>query len=186
MAFVRMVRRETEKLTPLLRQVRTVQQHEGRKVQYETVEGFQEQVSYENKASTALKVHRDEFPTLDNVGYLKKAKEMAAELAKQEMGHFFAKADYFIEKAGTTLDAGGKPFDPMMLVEGLEKVDIDFDEQGRPILPTLVSDPALYAAAAPRLAEAEKSADFQRRWKELMERKRMEWRDREADRKLAE
>ncbi len=184
--FVLAVNRVTDRLTPVLNPIRTVRQHEGRRLQYQTVEGTEDVVNYDHKISSALRISRDELARMDEEAYRAKAKGMAAELAPQAMRHFFGMMDRWCAAAGTVTSAGGRPFDPMMLIESLEKTDIDFDERGRPLLPTLVSHPDTFKAAAPKLAEAENSPEFQRRWKELMERKWMEWRDREADRKLVE
>ena len=182
--FIQMVNRETEMLTPLLNHIRTVRQHEGRRLEYETVDGVQDVVDYENRISSALRLHRNDFASMDEGRYLSKAKEMAKELAPQAMRHFFGMMDRWTAKAGTVTDAGGQPFNPMMLIESLEKVDIDFDERGQPQLPTLVANPKDHAGLEKKLAEAENSPEFQRRWNELMQIKLMEYRDREADRKL--
>lgn len=182
--FIRMVNHETEKLTPLLNHVRTVRQHEGRRLEYETVDGVQDAVDYENRISSALRIQRDDFANMDEGRYLSKAQEMAKELAPQAMRHFFGIMDHWTAQAGTVTDAGGQPFDPMMLIESLEKVDIDFDERSQPQLPTLVANPTDQPAFERKLAEAEKSPEFQRRWNELMQTKLAEYRDREADRKL--
>lgn len=143
-------------------------------------------VNYDHKISSALRIHRDELPRMDEEAYRAKAKEMAEELAPQAMRHFFGMMDRWCAEAGTVTSAGGRPFDPMMLIESLEKTDIDFDERGQPLLPTLLSHPDTFKSAAPKLAEAERSPEFQRRWAELMQRKWTEWRDREADRKLVD
>ncbi len=184
--FIRRVNHETEKLTPLLNHIRTVRQHEGRHLEYETVDGVQDAVDYKNRISSALRIHRDDFTNMDERRYLSKAREMAKELAPQAMQHFFGMVDLWTAQAGTVTDAGGQPFDSMMLIESLEKTDIDFDERGRPLLPTLVSHPDTFKTAAPKLTDAENSPEFQRRLRDLMERKWIEWRDREADRKLVE
>ena len=52
--FIQMVNRETKMLTPLLNHIRTVRQHEGRRLGYETVDGVQDVINYENRISSAL------------------------------------------------------------------------------------------------------------------------------------
>ena len=182
--FNQMVDRETEMLTPLLNHIRTVRQHEGRRLEYETVDGVQDVIDYENRISSALRIHRNDLASMDEGRYLSKAKEMAQELAPQAMRHFFGMMDRWTAQAGTVTDAGGQPFTPMMLIESLEKVDIDFNERGQPQLPTLVANPKDQPNLEQKLAEAENSPEFQRRWNKLMQIKLMEYRDREADRKL--
>jgi hypothetical protein len=184
--FLNMVRRECERLTPLLNHIRTVQQHEGLRLDYETVEGIREVVAYDNEISSSLKVKLGELAQLGPKEYRAKARGMARELARQTMGQFFAQVARSCDEAGTSMDAGGRPFDPMMLLDGFEKIDIDFDERGQPQLPTLVGNPKQQPIFAKKMAEAENSPEFQRRWSEIMTQKWVEWRDREADRKLVE
>ena len=184
--FSNLVRRRTQELTPLLNRIPVVQQHEGGRLEYETVEGIRDVVTYDKKISTSLKIKLDEFARLGPKEYLAKAKGMASELAPQAMHPFFGMVDQCCTEAGTSMDAGGKPFDPMMLLDGLEKIDIDFDRRGRPRLPTLVANPNQQPIIAKRMAEAQESPEFQHRWNEVMTRKWVEWRDREADRKLVE
>jgi hypothetical protein len=184
--FNRTVQHEMERLAPLLKRMRTVQQHEGRRLRYETVEGDHDVVAYDNKLSLSLKIQMDEIARLGPAGYLAKAREMAAELAPQAMRHLFGTVERYSQEAGTAVDAGGKPFDPMMLLDGFEKMDLDFDEHGRPELPTFVMNPSQSDAFAKKMREAEQSPEFRRRWDEVMTRKLVEWRDREADRKLVE
>jgi hypothetical protein len=177
--------RETEKLTPALRNLRTVRQHEGRRIDYETVEGLQETTNYE-QLTTKLGIHSNELPDLDNDRYLEKARKMAEELAEQEERLFFSRMEYFVEKAGTMVDAGGRPFEPMLFLDSLEKLSIDFDQAGRPIIPTLIAHPDQAPGMAAKFEQARASPEFQRRWNELFTKKWLEWRDREADRKLVD
>jgi hypothetical protein len=98
--FIRAVDREAERLTPLLNHVRTVKQHEGRRLQYQTVEGVQDTITYDNRISSALRIELDKIADLNNRAYLEKAKEMAAELASQAMKHFFGEMDRWTAEAG--------------------------------------------------------------------------------------
>lgn len=184
--FHRAVRRFTERQAWMMKKMRTVRQHEGRQLQYETVEGDRDIVAYDNKLSSSLNIHMDELPRLGPVGYLKKAHDMATEFAQQAKTYFFGQVERYSNEAGTAVNAGGKPFDPMMLLDGFEKMDLDFDEHGRPELPTFVMNPSQSDAFAKKMREAEQSPEFRRRWDEVMTRKLVEFRDREADRKLVE
>jgi hypothetical protein len=97
------------------------------------------------------------------------------------MPHFFDMLSRTCQAAGTVSNAGGKPFSFEMLLEGLEKIDISFDEKGKPELPTLVMGPAVAAQvrALPPI-----TPDQQKRLDDLIERKRKEHYARRRDRKL--
>lgn len=184
--FIRALQREAEHRTPMLQHVKTVRQHEGRRMQYDTVEGDREIVSYDKKISTALTINVGEIAKTGPQEYLAKAKQMAEEAAKQQMGQLFSMMDENCKKAGTSTDAGGRPFTAEMLLAAWEEIDIDFDELGRPRLPTIVVNPKSGPTIAAALAEADKSPEMRRRFNDLMQQKWMDWRDREADRKLVD
>src|SRR5205814_209260 len=103
------LQRECDRCTPVLKHVRTVRQHEGRRLDYDTVEGDRELVEYNNKISAGLKIHADEIATLWPHQYVAKAKEMAEQAARQQMRQFFSTVDENCKKAGTSMDAGGQP-----------------------------------------------------------------------------
>jgi hypothetical protein len=80
----------------------------------------------------------------------------------------------------------GQPFTFELFLETLEKISIDFDDQGNPYLPTVVVSPELGAKLKSKLPEWEANPDYDKRFKELIERKRKEWNDRESHRKLVD
>lgn len=114
--------------------------------------------------------------------------ELAAQLDKAAdqslsvvMPHLFDIIGRTSQAAGTASDAGGKPFSFELFLAGLEKIDISFDEQGKPELPTLVVGPELakqITAMPPLTPEQQKAMD------DLIERKRKQYNARRRDRKL--
>jgi hypothetical protein len=108
--------------------------------------------------------------------------DMATDALKQMMPKFFERIGGLSEAAGTTVDAQGEPLSYELYLCGLEKVEIDFDEQGNPILPTMVMGPDMYEAwqKLPPPTEAR-----QRALHEAIERKRREFNDRRRHRKLS-
>jgi hypothetical protein len=65
-------------------------------------------------------------------------------------------------------------------------VQIAFDEQGNPRLPTLHIGPDLEASASQVLEEASKDPSAQARLNEIIERKREEWNAEQDRRKLVD
>lgn len=91
--------------------------------------------------------------------------------------------DFTCKDAGTTLDAGGKPLDLDMYLQLLEKMEIDFDQQGNAHLPTLVTSSVEIVRRVQTWSdEPESKAKIDA----LLEKKRTEWRDRESNRKLVD
>jgi len=54
----------------------------------------------------------------------------------------FARMDEIAEENGMVVDARGRPFSVDLFIEGLEKMDIDFDASGKPIMPGCVVHPS--------------------------------------------
>jgi hypothetical protein len=92
------------------------------------------------------------------------------------------------ELVGNQIDAGGQPFSAELYLKMLETVQINFDSQGRPDISSthLVMQPDQAAQVEPLLAQWEVDESFQRRYREIMLKKREEWRDRESNRKLVD
>jgi hypothetical protein len=106
---------------------------------------------------------------------------MADERLSIVMPHFFSVFEKTCVAAGTATDAGGKPFSFEVYLAGLEKIDLQFDRDGQPILPTLVVHPTMakHLASLPPPTEEQ-----QRAYSDLIERKRREFNARRRYRKL--
>lgn len=184
--FLKILTREQRKHTPILRQIRTHQQHEGSRIDYTTVDGETDQITYDTAISTTGQFCHDDLPNMDDAWLRAKAIEMSEELGAQSMKMFLSKIDEVTDKAGQVSHAGGKPFSPNMLIESLRKLRIDFDEKRRPTSISFLTHPAMADTLKGALRDAEQSPEFQAKWNELMQLKWIEYRDREADRKLVD
>jgi len=123
--------------------------------------------------------------TIDDI--IKKIDAVAEEMTGHMARSMFANIEEATKEAGTNIDQGGKPFTPDTYLEGLEKIQIDFDEEtGRPHMPTLVVNPRLYAEIKDKLPEWENNTEYKKRLEEIIKRKYREWYDRESNRKLVE
>jgi len=90
----------------------------------------------------------DRFDTILNMdfdGFAVMMEDAANEALESYMPQFFKQMEEVIRAGGTTIDAKGKPISVDLLLEGIEKMEIDFTDDGQPVMPTLV--------AAPKLAE---------------------------------
>lgn len=105
----------------------------------------------------------------------------AEERLAQVMPHFFDVLHRTSDAAGTAADAGGRPFSFELYLEVLERMEIQFDREGNPILPTLVMHPSMaeqLRSQPPITPEQEKAKN------DLIERKRTEFNARRRHRKL--
>ena len=131
-------------------------------------------------SEVAIKTEDTEKMTLKDS--VEKIDSLARDMARKQAQYSFAKIDECLPPS-QTIEAKG-PLSPEILLTALEKLQIDFDETGKPKLPSLVlaPEPAKQLLAQKEAVEADPV--FKRRFNEIIERKREDWRAREADRRL--
>jgi hypothetical protein len=109
------------------------------------------------------------------------ANSSAEERLTQVMPHFFDVFHRTCDAAGTATDAGGNPFSFELYLEGLNRIELQFDSDGNPKMPTLVMHPSMaerLRSLPPITSAQQKALD------ELIERKRTEFNARRRHRKL--
>jgi hypothetical protein len=68
--------------------------------------------------------------------------ELTEQSQKQMAIHTFQRMGELTEATGNTVDAGGKPLSYDVFLDLLERMQLEFDEKGDPILPTVWGHPA--------------------------------------------
>ena len=81
-------------------------------------------------------------------------------------------------------DAEGKPFHPELLFEAIERMPIEFDDEGNPKSPTIIVNPAQMERVKDKLTEWESDPVLRDRYEAIMRKKKEECLDRESNRKL--
>jgi hypothetical protein len=171
---------------PVLAQIGKTYQHEGQMRRYETVDGEEREMRY-RLSSASITLSREDLVTLSVPELLKKVDEAADQLQREMVRTVFARVSEAVEAAGNVIDNKGQPFTFETFIAALEKIHIDFDEEtGMPIMPTLHVAPQLGERLRAVLPEWEKNEEYTKRYEDLIARKRQEWNDREADRKLVD
>ena len=87
------------------------------------------------------------------------------------------------QETGNVVDGGGQPLSHEKILELLETIQIDFDTDGNPRMPTIFISPTV-APRMKELADAPSAREFEEKQKKIIEKKRVEWREREANRTL--
>jgi hypothetical protein len=106
--------------------------------------------------------------------------EIGAKMAK----HMFQTIEAGVKSVGNELSAGGKPITAELILDALDKVLVDFDADGQPQWPTIVIPPSLSDRLKAEDARFGSEPALAQRFAEIIERKREEWRAREASRVL--
>lgn len=134
-------------------------------------------------AETIFKV--EEIPCLSVEQRIARLDTAAREMASQISTHAFETINKAVDKVGNTIDAKGKPFSAESIFEVLEKIHLDFEDDGvKPKELTVVIPPELAERAKEVMEKMHQDPELSNRYNEIIEKKRKEWRDREAARKL--
>ena len=109
--------------------------------------------------------------------------EMAQKMAKESVGRTYKQIDETVEAAGQVVE--GKPGRMHeAILAAFEAMDLSFDPDGKHHQLTLVVHPAQSEAVASALRALEEDPALKPIYDALIERKREEWRGREASRRL--
>ena len=182
--FAEAIKKEIQK-DPLLSQIRIRQVHEGDVLTSSSVDGYSESVEYK-LISAKLEIPQEEIIDKGPDAFFSRMDKIAVEMAKQQSQLLFEKIEKATERTRHIVDAKSKTLSPQLILEALEKIAIDFDDYGNPIFPSLVLHPDQYEKIKDEIPKWESDPEVRRKHKELIEKKRKEWIDRENSRKLVD
>lgn len=178
------IRSVARNLNPFLRMGTTVIQHEGFTHSYEQMgAGIVEESLKEHAIPIEIKF--SEVPDLIGDRLTAKVDAIADELARRTSQDAYKKLDESTGKVGNWIDAGGQPLTQDLYLGMMEKMEMDFEENGEPAF-SLIMHPSMAEVVRKRMEEWENDKDFQQRYNKLIRAKREAWRDRESDRKLVD
>ena len=132
------------------------------------------------KAEVEIEIKRGEIEEMTHEKVLEKIDAAARDIAKQMAKMAYAVIDKATEEIGNVTFADGEPLSIDLLLKGLEKVHLSFNEEGQPSGLTFVAHPKMSPSLEKIYSEMESHPGYQ----ELMERKREEERVRENNREL--
>jgi hypothetical protein len=157
--------------------------HEGESMRISRADGSVRD-SGMKPASAEMTMNYAEIPNLTAQDRRKQLDDLADQMARQMSEHLFGSLNEDIEKAGQVVSAGGRPLTADVFFEVLEKLEVDFDEAGNPKGLQLVVGPDLMPRIRELAEQERRDPAIRRRHDEIMQKKWLEWRDREAARKL--
>lgn len=110
--------------------------------------------------------------------------KMAEDMASSMTRTMYERLGENLDRAGQSISAQGRGFSPELLLEMFEKMEMDFDEHGNVKNIYMTAAPSQSAQITAALKRLETEPELRAKHDALMERKRGNWRDREASRKL--
>jgi len=157
--------------------------HEGMEMRVHRADGTTEDTGMK-EASGEMLMQVDHIPYMTVKDRIEKLNELAESMAKQIASNLYGSLNESLEKAGQVVDNKGKPFGIESIFAVLEKMHIDFDKQGNPADLRFVVGPAVIPRLREIIEQEKSDPRIKKRHDEIMENKWLEWRDREAARKL--
>jgi hypothetical protein len=136
------------------------------------------------EAAAEIRMSFSELELVDANYIVGKANEIAGQFERQFSTNLFQTMDDTTKQTGLRFDGGGKPLTNEAIIEILSAMHMDFDESGKPTF-SIVTSPAMAGKLGQLQDEFDKNPSLQKRWEDMMERKRDEFRTREINRNLA-
>ncbi len=181
-----MVQKLIPQIVPLLGQVKRFKQHEGKawKLLDEnqsvgTSGGYQE-------ISVEVQLKREDQRRFDPEKLLGVIVDIARGLADEQSSLMFKRIKEVVDNEGGSIDVGGD-LKPEHLFEAMRKKDMEFDPRtGEPIGEAIIMHPETLKKIGPKLKKWEADPQIKKELDRITEKKREEWREREARRKLVD
>jgi len=179
--FLTYARRKARAISPL-GDVQTRYLHEGRGMK--VVRTDQSETNRQTEQLTSgMEMKFVEIPDLTLDKSIAKYDEMIIDMVRKQTGFALEKLSEDIP-ATQTVDARGKKLNAEIVLELFETIQLEFHPDGRPhelhVVGSLFTPERMKAVDE----EFQNNPDLQKRWEDLMVKKREEWRVREANRKL--
>ena len=181
----RHLKEEILRRSPILREIRQTVQHEGCEGSQGDVDGRERAREYK-EIKAGLSMTRDEMRKGNLQSVLSKFGEMAETFASEQSKILFATVSEAAESVGNVVDAKGRLTKEAFL-ESMRKRQWSFDRKtGEPRHPTIVLHPETFEKIKPEIESWERDPEFQAAMSAIEEQQRVDWRDRESRRRLAD
>ena len=183
--LVRHLREETFRRSPILRKISRAVQHEGCGGTYGEVDGKENPIKYK-KIVADFSMTRDEMRNGSFQTIVSKFDKMAETFAEAQSKILFATVSEAAESVGNVVDARGKLTKEAFL-ELVGRVQWSFDPQtGEARRPTMVIHPETLEKIKDDVETWGQDPDFLAAMSEIEHQQRLDGRDRESRRRLAD
>ena len=166
-----------------LSEIRHIQYFEStdRRVRHASGETEEHQM---RRMEAEMTIKHDEFPNMTLEKLLEKLDHVAQEMARQMAQYTYQTISEATAKVGNVIDAKRAKLSAETILEALTKIQIDFDSVGRPKMPSVHVHPNLESAVLLTIKQFDENPALKKQFREIIQRKKEEWRAREASRRL--
>ncbi len=156
--------------------------HEGKDMKMKRADQFESTKGMQQLSST-MEIKIDEIPELTFNKVITRYDEVILDIVRKQTGFALERLNEEIPES-QNVDAKGKKLDAEMILQILEKIEVEFNPDGSPqellVVGGLVSPERMKAIGD----EFQNNPELQHRYDELIARKKEEWHARETSRKL--
>ena len=180
--LLRTIEQQVPVAAPLLRGVAKFRQHEGRDTHLRREDNTETDMDGQ-ELSIPITLNREEMRDMSVVR--EKVMALARQIGEEQTQRMLKVVSDAADEVGNVVQADGELTQEKFL-EIFRTVEMEFDPKTLQLLPgfQFVMHPETAAKVIPKIKEWEKDPEFNAKHERIMERKREEWRDREARRKL--
>jgi hypothetical protein len=159
--------------------------HEGNRWKIERDDGSESEQEFEELSSNFM-IDLSEVPELTPEKIMEKINTVAEDTAKKMSQSIFRELEEATEKVGNVVNAKGQPLSQEHFLQMLEKMEASFTPDGQWDSPAFVMHPNAWKANEEKFKEWEQDEEFKTKQDQIINKKREEWRAREALRKLVD
>jgi hypothetical protein len=166
---------------PILPELARRTQHEGEGVLMNDIDNDVAMSEYE-LFQAEFTIRADELPGLTNDKWVTKLRELTDHFASEQMKLLLRRVEESTQKTGNVIKSSEADISVDAILDMLERVTLDFE--GNDLSPgySFLTSPE----QGKRLAQLEPTPEQEERHKAILARQRIEWRLREANRKLVD
>lgn len=134
--------------------------------------------------SAEFRIDYDEVERLTLRDVMQRFDQLAQSIAEQQKPLFYEEIRSAAENVGNVMDAKGAKLSAEIILDTLEKIWIEFDKEGNPKLPTIIVPSSMQNAVKEISDEFNRDPSLRAKHRQILERKKREFNDRETSRTL--
>jgi hypothetical protein len=110
--------------------------------------------------------------------------QRADQMHFQQTKAMFEKVEQVVSSVGNSVNLGGNPLTPEAFIQLFERIRTEFDDEGKPYMPSIVCGKEGFEIFKKVLDQIEADPALRKSVDEMISKKRSDWHDRESRRKL--
>lgn len=168
-------------------EARKFRQHEGKVLRHNTLDNNekQRQINYQ-VFTTEYKVEYAKVPSTKPEEIIALMQQKGKEFGTAQAKHGYSVMTQVTEEMGNVVNNKNQPFTIDSYLEVMDKIQIDFDNEGKPVWPTMVVAPGNFEKAKSVIREMETNPKARERMEKILVKKKETYDADQARRKLVD